>query len=293
VTNTDTTATPNTATNAEPGAEKLRPGALVIDLLGDFSRIGGREIRLKALVELGEDLGIPGPTMRVTLARLREREWFDVRREGRESIYRLSEIALLDIHQGGRRIHRSAPEEWTGDWSMVIYTVPESDRQTRDDLRKRLGWLGFGPLASATWIRPRPQLDDVTAALAALPAAKLTLMTTRTSGLAEDRALAARCWDLDALGADYEAFVDELLSQMPGYRDAASDGREAFAARILLVHAYRGFARRDPQFPAALQPAGWRGDDARRLFEEAHSLLSHDSATFYNQLLGDSPISTD
>ncbi|MCS5734547.1 PaaX family transcriptional regulator [Herbiconiux daphne] len=273
--------------------EKVRSGALVIDLLGDFNRIGGRELRLKALVELGEQLGIAGPTMRVTLARLRERGWFDVEREGRESIYRLSPLALVAIHEGGQRLHRPAPERWAGEWSMVIYTVPESDRQTRDELRRQLAWLGFGPLAPATWIRPRPQLDDIANAVAALSAARLTLLTTRTSGLAEDRAIAARCWDLDALGADYSDFIRDVRAKLPSYREAALDGREALVARIQLVHAYRSFTRRDPQFPVDLQPAGWQGDEARRLFEDAHSLLSEGSADYYARVLDLGSVSAD
>ncbi len=265
---------------------KVRSGALVIDLLGDFIRAGGREIRLKALVALGEDLGIPGPTMRVTLARLREQGWFEVRREGRESTYRLSPAGIMAIHEGGERIHRPTPEQWTGDWSMVIYTVPESDRHTRDDLRKQLIWLGFGPLAPATWVRPRAELDDVSTAAAHLPSARLTLMTTRTSGLAADRALAARCWDLDSLGHDYEQFTRELHGRMPDYRQAALIGKDSFVARVQLVHAFRHFARRDPQFPVALQPSGWQGEEARRLFEQAHTLLSVGSADYYRAILG-------
>ncbi|MGH3250103.1 MAG: hypothetical protein ACRDOI_28420, partial [Trebonia sp.] len=184
-----------------------RPAALVADLLGDFNRIGGREMRLKALVALGGELGISAPTMRVTLARLREQGWFEVRREGREAVYRLTPSFRRDLAEGGRRVFRPAPGPWPGEWSMVIYTVPVSDRQTRDELKKQLVWLGFGPLAPATWICPQPRLDDIANAAARLPAARLTLLVTRTSGLAADRALAARCWDLDALGADYAGYI--------------------------------------------------------------------------------------
>lgn len=264
--------------------QRVRYGSLTVDLLGDFSRTGGREIRLKTLVELGEQLGIPGPTMRVTISRLRERGWFDVRRDGRESIYRLSPACVSALHEGGQRIHRPAPEKWGGEWSMVIYTVPESDRQTRDDLRKKLVWLGFGPLAPATWIRPRPQLDDLSSATVGLVTARLTLMTTRTSGPAEDRALVARCWDLESLGADYDAFATELSAAMASFRLASRDPRRALVARVKLVHAYRMFATRDPQLPVDLQPDGWHGDEARRLFEEAHAMLSAGSAQFYRSL---------
>jgi phenylacetic acid degradation operon negative regulatory protein len=270
---------------ADINQQEVRPGLFMVDLLGDFQRAGGTEIRLKALVALGELLGIPGPTMRVTLARFRERGWFDVRRDGRESIYRLSSSAQITLHEGGRRIHRPPLEAWSGDWSTVIYTVPESDRQTRDDLRKQLIWLGFGPLAPATWIRPQPQLDDVANAAAKLPSARLTLLTSRTSGLAADRALVARCWDLDALVSDYEQFVRQTRLDLPRYERVSLTPGDAFVERTRLVHRYRTLTRNDPQFPVELQPAGWPGEEARQLFERSHALLSVPAEELYREVV--------
>jgi len=267
-------------------AEDARPGALLLDLLGDLNRTGHREMRLKALVALGETIGASGPTVRVTLARLRERGWFLVRREGRESVYRLTTVAVSALDDGGRRIFRDAPQPWARQWSMAIYTVPESDRQTRDELRKRLGWLGFGPLAPATWICPYPRLEEIADAAATLPAARLTLLTTCAPGLAADRALAARCWDLDALGIEYHAFVTAVRARMPLYRQAAADGRAAaLIERVRLVNEYRRLAGRDPQLPEELQPTGWPGEEARRVFGQAHSLLAASSAAHYARLL--------
>ncbi len=255
-----------------------RPSALVVDMLGDFNRIGRREIRLKALVALGEELGVPGPTMRVTLARLRERGWFDVRREGRESVYRLTSTGTGALEDGGRRIFGATPAPWRGEWSMVIYTVPESDRHTRDELRRQLVWHGFGPLAPATWICPQPRLDDIAGAAANLPSARLTLLTTRTSGPAEDREMARRCWDLEALAAGYEGFVERVRAGWPRYEQAALDGRSALVERIRLVHDYRRLVRQDPQLPVELQSAEWPGEEARQLLRRAHTLLATPAA---------------
>ncbi|MGH3247315.1 MAG: PaaX family transcriptional regulator [Trebonia sp.] len=261
-----------------------KPGSLVADVLGDFGRTGGRELRLKALVALGEDLGISGPVMRVTLARLRERGWFDVRREGRESVYLLTPTALRVLDEGRRQIFREQVGPWTGEWSMVIYTVPDSDRQTRDELRKKLVWLGFGPLAPATWVCPQPRLDDLANAAASLPAARLTLLTTRTTGLPADRAIASSCWELDEIAADYAAFVRWLRTRLPECQVPWLSDRTAFVERIRIANAYKRVVRHDPQLPAELQPPGWPGEEARRLFRQAHELLAATSAEVYSGL---------
>jgi phenylacetic acid degradation operon negative regulatory protein len=222
--------------------------------------------------------------MRVTLARLRERGWFYVVHEGRESIYEISGSGIASIHDAALRIHHASTAPWTGDWAMVIYTVPESDRQTRDELRKQLMWLGFGPLAPATWIRPRAHLDDISSATAHLSSAKLTLLTTRTTDLDADKSLVERCWDLESLGKDYDTFVTWIRDHHEEFAAAAADPHQALKYRIDLVHTYREFGRRDPHLPRDLQPADWSGEVARDLFEQTHALLAKSSKELYRHL---------
>jgi phenylacetic acid degradation operon negative regulatory protein len=49
---------------------------------------------------------------------------------------------------------------------------------------------------------------------------------------------------------------------------------DCFVRRFLLVHEYRGFPLEDPYLPRQLLPKDWKGDEAARLFEEYHALLT-------------------
>ncbi|HVQ96709.1 MAG TPA: PaaX family transcriptional regulator C-terminal domain-containing protein [Mycobacteriales bacterium] len=260
--------------------------AYIFDLLGDFARVGGDEIKLKALVALGETLGISPPTMRVTAARMREEGWLAVRREGREAYYSMTRKTLHLLDEGRQRIFRPKPGPWSGEWSMVIYTVPESDRATREKLRRDLTWLGYGSLAPATWVSPHPSLDRVADVGAALPNARLELVTMRATDVAADRSIAERCWDLAELNKEYDTFIRGLRLKLPRYRTGRLDGAEALEARINLVHAYRHFPYRDPGLPAELQPPAWLGERARTLFNEAHDLLLPGSLEYYESVIG-------
>jgi phenylacetic acid degradation operon negative regulatory protein len=258
--------------------------SLIFDILGDCVRVGIHDIHLKMLVSLGEQMGVAGPNMRVLIPRMRDEGWFDVRRQGRESIYTLTPRTRTIIEEGRQRIFRSRPTAWDGSWSLVIYSVPETDRPTREQLRRDLSWLGFGSLAPATWVSPFPLLDRVAQLGAALPNAKLDLLTMQSSGLAADRSIVTRSWDVESLNEQYSTFIHDVhLDIMDGAWDR-KDPAAALVRRIGLVHAYRRFPYRDPGLPVVLQPPGWLGDQARELFIEAHELLAVGAAEYYATL---------
>lgn len=243
----------------------------MFDLAGDYVRHRGGEIRLRALVALTEALGVRGGTARVVLSRMRDEGWFVTRRDGREAWYALTPRCEALLDDGHERIFTRCSRPWVGRWSMAIYTVPETERATREKLRKALQWLGFGALAPSTWISPHARLTQVADAAAALPGVRLDLLTMSSGGLATDRELAARCWDLDALDTGYRAFLRTYRPRLVGYR--ALDGRDALAARVGLVHSYRKFPFADPDLPHDLTPSDWPGQQAHAVFLEAHELL--------------------
>ena len=258
--------------------------SLIFDILGDCVRVGGRDLRLKMLVSLGELMGVAGPNMRVLIPRMRDEGFFDVRREGRESIYTLTSRTRSIIEEGRKRIFRFETTAWDGSWSLVIYSVPETDRPTREQLRRDLSWMGFGSLAPATWVSPHPLLDRVAELGAALPNAKLDLLTMQSSGLAADRSIVRRSWDLESLNEQYSKFIHDVHHDIMDAAWDRNDPAAAFVRRIGLVHAYRRFPFRDPGLPVELQPPGWLGDQARELFIKAHELLAVGASEYYETL---------
>ncbi|WP_369075657.1 hypothetical protein [Streptomyces sp. 5-10] len=65
---------------------------------------------------------------------------------------------------------------------MVVYSVPETERALREQLRKKLAWFGFGPLSSAAWLSPHNRTGEVRAAFADYPAVRLDTFRSRSGG---------------------------------------------------------------------------------------------------------------
>ncbi|MFC7656581.1 PaaX family transcriptional regulator C-terminal domain-containing protein [Pseudonocardia benzenivorans] len=169
---------------------------------------------------------------------------------------------------------------------MVIYSVPEAERGLREQLRKKLAWFGFGPLSSAVWVSPHDRTGLVRAAFADEPAVQLDVFRSRSAGVASDRDIAARSWDLEGLDRAYAELLETYRPRLAAYRSGALQGTDALVERMNLVHDYRRFPFRDPDLPPELLPEGWSGRLAHEVFLEAHGLLRGPAEACVDALTG-------
>ncbi|WP_137843307.1 PaaX family transcriptional regulator C-terminal domain-containing protein [Microbacterium sp. 2FI] len=262
----------------------MKPRALILDIFGDYLRYVDSEAKAGDLVILLGALGVEPAATRMTLSRLKQEGWFTTRRVGRETIYRLSDHLLEILDEGRARIFAPYEDEWDGWWTQVVFQTPESDRTVREQVKKKLAWLGFGPLTPSTWLSPRDVRGEALKLQAEFPAATVDVLTSRTDDLDADRALVARCWDLSLLESDYLGFIE-------GHRhllDASSglEGPSALAVRTEIVSTYRHFPFRDPSLPVALRPAGWPGATAHELFLTVHRALSDAAVAYVSGVVG-------
>lgn len=263
-----------------------KPRALILDLFGDYLRYAGSEVRLADITELLAVFDIEPATVRVNLSRLRKEGWFTTRREGRETVYSLTPHMLEILNEGRERIFRRRSEDWKGRWTMAIYQVPESERAVREQLRKQLAWHGFGQLSPSTWLSPHDLMSEVRELAAECPSAKVDALWCGTGDLREDRSLAARCWDLEQLGADYRRFISTYATFNDAARNEARDGRAALIDRMRIIGDFRRFLFRDPYLPRELQPSDWPSDEAYSLFGAVHRQLGPAATNFVSGIIG-------
>jgi phenylacetic acid degradation operon negative regulatory protein len=264
-----------------------KPRALILDLFGDYLRYAGSEVRLADITELLAVFDIEPATVRVNLSRLRKEGWFTTRRVGRETVYSLTPHMLEILNEGRERIFHRRGEEWEGRWTMAIYQVPEADRAVREQLRKQLAWHGFGQLSPSTWLSPHDLMAEVREIGAEYPSAKVDALWCGTGNVQEDRDLAARCWDLEQLGEDYQQFIRTYVASDNEVVNAGKEGRTALIERMHLIGDFRRFLFRDPYLPRELQPDGWPSDEAYLLFGAVHRQLGPAATEFVSGVVGE------
>lgn len=264
---------------------RVKQRSIVFDLFGDYIRYSGGRVKLAELTELMAVFGFEPPTVRVVMSRLKKEGWFDTIRDGRETIYTLNERSYQLLDEGRERIFNRKETSWAGRWTMVIYQVPEADRATRERLRKRLSWLGFGQLTSSTWVAPHDLFSEAERLAASESTATVDVLWCETGGLESDRELVTRCWELGPLSEDYQRFIATYKS-LDDPTISKKDGRQALRARMAIISAFRRFPFRDPSLPLELQPAGWPGWEAYELFARVHAQLGEQANAYVAEVVG-------
>lgn len=261
--------------------ERPAPQQLVLTLLGAYVQPReSRTVWAGGLVALLGDLGFSAGAARVALTRLARRQLLSRRKRGRQVHYVLTPQACAVLAEGDRRIFTLGRTDTDGgsDWTLLWHAIPDQQRRARDELVRRLRFLGFGSIQDGTWIAARDAAAEVRALLEELGVRPYAgLLHTRPAEPADVRTFAARAWDLAALDAAYAAFVAEFADQ-PVLTD-----QEAFVARTRLVHAFRRFPLLDPELPPGQVDPPTTRATAVELFHRRYGQLAPAAQRYFDE----------
>ncbi|MEF9887160.1 PaaX family transcriptional regulator [Streptomyces sp. P9-A4] len=211
-----------------------------------------------ARVEVGED------AVRSTLTRMVGRGLLARHRRGRRMYFSLTARAAQVLADGQERVRRTGAvnDDWDGTWTLVGFSLPESWRRERHDLRSRLVWAGFGPVQSGLWVAPgRVEVAPIAAELGL--GDRIKAFHGEVAAPTEAGPLLRTAFDIDAIAGEYQDFLARW-----GEGATPAEARDDLG-RLLLLHTdWLDLVRRDPHLPAEHLPADWPAVGAEALFRE-------------------------
>ena len=255
-----------------------RPGSatsLLRTIVGAHLRDIGGWVSVADLITLMAAVGVSPVSSRSAVLRVKTKGVLVADPVRGQAGYRLNPEAVPMLERGDRRIYSFRQQGDNDSWCLISYSIPETQRDARHQLRRRLGWIGCGTVATGLWICPAFLTDEVEEILNELglrDAATLFIAEPpRLSGtLAE---AATRWWDLDRLSALHRAF----LAGHTDATDAASD-EQAFSRYIRALDDWRIIPYLDPGLPPLALPDDWPGFESVALFGTLTSTLAGPAA---------------
>ncbi|MEV7027903.1 PaaX family transcriptional regulator C-terminal domain-containing protein, partial [Kitasatospora sp. NPDC093558] len=189
--------------------------------------------------------------------------------------YSLVPSVLETLAEGDVRIFervRAVPEDG---WIVVVFSVPESERQKRHELRASLTRLGLGTAAPGVWVAPGNLAAETRRTLERRGlAAYVDIFRGDHYAFGDLRSKVRSWWDLDELAELYAEFLARHRPVLDRVKASGSTPLEAFRVYVPMLTQWRRLPYRDPGLPLSLLPPGWNGVSAGALFDELNAMLS-------------------
>ncbi len=264
------------AADAAAASGTPRPRQLIVTLYGLYARQNQGWLSVAAVVRLMGDLGVDEQAVRSSISRLKRRGLLVAKRVGGAAGYELSPVAHEILADGDARIFGRRRATVADGWLLVVFSVPESERDKRYQLRSQLTRLGFGTVAPGVWVAPghlETEANEVLARLGVTGYAEVFRGQHVAFGNLRDNV--STWWDLAALRSLYEVFLGRYRTVRERWSGGgAGNAAEAFAEYVEMLTAWRQLPYADPGLPLDLLPAGWNGVEAEELFAALRERLA-------------------
>lgn len=280
------------------GDDAGAPGQLTLTLFGLHARSRGGWLSVASLIRLLADLGVEEPAVRSALSRLKRRGLLEAERRDGAAGYALSSAAVELLVEGDARIFGRRRAGRDDGWLLAVFSVPESQRDRRHQLRTSLTQLGFGTVAPGVWVGPGHLVEQTRAALArrdltgfvdlfrASTVDAVVPLPGSSTGGSDLAAKVASWWDLDAVATSCASFSERFAAlDDDALRALATDPLAAYRAYLPLLTAWRRLPYLDPGLPLDLLPADWPGLHAEQLFVAADRALRDAAARHVDALI--------
>lgn len=239
----------------------VRAGSLIVTLYGDAIVPRGGSLSLGDIAQIMALFRIDGGHVRTAISRLTSGKWLERRKSGRNTYYKLSKQGEGEFARATRRIYFAHKAEAGKRVRLALLNGEASGRAAQ---RRQIEAEGFVAFNALTYVsadgeeRAPKQIEGIH--VVALPA----------SGEATEILRAA--YKLDEIAARYREFASLFLPLRDALAKGAALGEsEALVVRLLLIQEFRRIVLRDPALPAAMLPANWPGNAARKLAAEIYS----------------------
>ncbi|MCF2530881.1 PaaX family transcriptional regulator [Yinghuangia soli] len=266
----------------------IRPSSLINTIYGAFIRRLGGWVSIADLIKLMAESDVDAPAVRSAISRLKKRGTLVQERQAGMG-YRLSPSMGPIFDEGDRRIFgHLEPARLEDGWVVAVFSVPESERAHRHQLRARLTWLGFGNVSPGVWIAPGRLLDDARATLGRVGLSSYVHLFSADYEAYSDLGRAvSEWWDFAAIEKQYAAFTATYEPRLRDFRAAKRLAPEdAFRAYVPMLTEWRRLPYLDPGLPAELLPQDWNAVEARRVFLDQHGILAEPSRRHVARITG-------
>lgn len=155
-------------------------------------------------------------------------------------------------------LKKLSKKKWDGFWRLVIFDIKETNKSTRDLLRKKLKQLGFVMWQESVYITPHPINNEINEYLKSnnfFP--KVVCLEAKTIGIKNHKGFAWIVYNLKLLNQKYLKLINLLDLLLRDFRNKKIKKKDFFNKFSKIFQSYQDLVMQDPFLPKGLEPNNW------------------------------------
>ncbi len=187
------------------------------------------------------------------------------------TLYRLSDEGLKFLDNYLDLLHNQ--KKTTNKWLIVLFSIPENNRSTRDKFRRFLQKNGFGNIFGAAWISPlKPGLaEKVYSQTNLFGISDKVIITDGGANPNDNRKIVNMAWSLDKISKEYNSFITRGSTKLSKLKGSSTE--TSYEAKKLIFE-LATIIEKDPYLPDSLLPKEWPRGQAISLYENIRKKIN-------------------
>lgn len=184
-----------------------------------------------------------GKQARGVLAKLKSYGWATKKNINGEDCYVITAKGEREFDRILKNLRETG--KWDGRWRLVIFNVPEKNRDLRDRIRRALSRLGMGILQPSVWISPKDIKNDIENIRHQLHLENTLKFFEVSRNSSLDKTIIEKSWKLNDLEDEYKKFnfyAERILKALD------KDPNPRFTAKKYIFQ-YALILQKDPILP--------------------------------------------
>lgn len=208
-------------------------------------------------------------SLRGIIGKLEAQSLIDKITKSAKVYYKLSDRGLTYLDKYLENLHKKNPS--SNKWLVVIFSIPESDRSTRDRFRRYMQKMGFGNIFKSAWISvSSPGLSEKVTDKARSLEILNNLVILDCSGTPnENRKIVNNVWNLKSIAKKYTSYIStskNIINKIKKSKDPSYEAKKIIFDLAIL-------SGEDPNLPEALLPADWPKQKALAIYKEIRNKI--------------------
>lgn len=257
------------------------PQQLLLSFFGRFvlDQEAKTYVSSRVLLDVLRPLDVTETATRAALTRMVRAELLQRQQTGRVAAFGLTPRSVEVLRQGRTRVVSERPFTPDSDeWTLLSYTVPESRRDVRHQLRSELQWAGFGRLRDGLWIAPgivEPEriLNRIDA-----PDADTYVFAGKAVGGIPPERFVRTTWNLDHIASEHQRFIRTWSNLHQAMSNPVTTITAIGADWLQLL-------RQDPGLPLQYLPSDWPAQQSVATYRTALELLQDPAQAMLDRMI--------